>query len=131
MTHNGVHREWRLHHNRAVCGRVWCLLFALPVMLFHKYRPNTPAIGPPRLVVVLMTENSAVSAVNTEARSATDKSTKQLTQIPAFMNFLSGKPATSQWYHIYIRYSVATFTYGTVLPHLHGQYVATLTVWAR
>jgi len=54
---------------------------------------------------------TANTAVNTAARSATARNNEQLTQIPAFMNFLCGEPATSQWYHIYIRYSVATFTW--------------------
>jgi len=115
-----------VHHIRAVCGPVWCLLLTLPAMLFHTYRPNTPAIGSTGFVVVLMTANSAV---NTAARSATAWNNTQLTQIPAFMNFMSGEPATSQW---------CTFTDGTVLPHLCGQYIVALTavlarcnIWAH
>jgi len=97
-----------MSHDRAVSGRIWCLLLTLPAMPFHTYRPNTPAIGSTGLVVVLMTANTAVS---TAARSATARNNKQLTQIPAFMNFLSGTAATSQWCHIYRRYSVVTFTW--------------------
>jgi hypothetical protein len=89
----------------------WCFHLTLPAMLFHTYRPNTPAIGSTGLVVVLMTANTAVS---TPARSATARNNKQLTQIPAFMNFLSGESATSQWCQIYMD--------GTVVPHVHGQY---------
>ena len=79
------------------CLKTGLFVVMLPEMLFHTYRTNTPALGSTGLVIVLTKANSAV---NTEARSATARKNKQLTQIPAFMNFLSGKPATSQWCHI-------------------------------
>ena len=131
VLHTPVENKWHLtlywivfnllqHRDRCIwrvlgCGPVWCLLLALPAMLFHTYRPNTPAIRSTGLVVVLMTANSAV---NTAARSATARNNKQLTQIPAFMNFLSSEPATSQWCHIYRQYGVATFTW-TVHCYTH------------
>ena len=72
-------------------------LVTLPVILFPTYRTNTPALGSTGLIVILTAANSAV---NTAARSASARNNKQLTQIPAFMNFLSGKPAISQWCHV-------------------------------
>jgi len=93
---------------RRIITGLFVVLLTLPAMLFHTYRPNTPAIGSTGLVVVLMTANSAVS---TAVRSATARKNKQLTQIPAFMNVLSCEPATSQWCHVYRWYSVATFTW--------------------
>jgi hypothetical protein len=76
-------------------------------MLFHTYRAKTLALGSTGLAAILTAENSAV---NIEARIATARNNKQLTQIPAFMNCLSGEPATSQWSQIYRWYSVVTFT---------------------
>ena len=98
--------------NGAYGGRLktglFLVLLTLPAMLFHTYRTKTPALGSTGLVVILTAANSAV---NTAARSATARNNTQLTQIPAFMNFLSGESATSQWCQIYRWYNVATFTW--------------------